>query len=108
MAAAARLAGKLEAADRYTAESREIAERLGLRALLRELRSGVATGAWLAGDPDAALAIMSEVRDESVGDGDGQRLVYVERRSGEILESEGRYEEAVVAWTAALAASHRT
>ena len=108
VAGAARLLGKLEAADRYTAEAREVAERLGLRALLRELRGGVATGAWLAGDPDAALAILSEVRAEAVGDGDGQRLVYVERRSGEILESEGRYEEAVAAWTAALAASVRT
>ena len=108
IAGAARLAGKLDAADRYVAEAREIGQRLGLRALLRELRSGVATGAWLAGDAAAALAILDEVRDEAAGDGDGQRLVFVGRRSGEILESEGRYEEAVVAWTAALVESVRT
>lgn len=71
-------------------------------------RGGDATGAWLVGDPAAALALLEEVRDEAAGGGDGQRLVFVERRSGESLESEGRYEEAVVAWRTALAETARS
>ena len=105
---AARLAGRLELADRYTAEAREIGRRFGLRALLRDLRSGEATVAWLAGDADAALAILDEVIVEAAGDGDGQRLVGAGRRMAEILEGEGRYEEAVVAGMTALAESVRT
>ena len=108
IASAASIAGKLEVAGRYAAEAREIAERLGFRALLRELRSGAASRLWLEGDAAAALAVLEEVRVEAAGDGDGQRLVFVARRKGEILEREGRYEEAVLAWTDALAESERT
>jgi tetratricopeptide (TPR) repeat protein len=105
---AARILGRLDFADRYTARAREIAQRFGLRALLRELRSGEATGVWLSGDAATALAILSEVGSEAAEDGDGLRLVYVGRRSAEILEGEARYEEAVVAGMAALAESVRT
>jgi class 3 adenylate cyclase/tetratricopeptide (TPR) repeat protein len=108
VAGASRLCGKLEQADRYTAEAREIARRLGLRALLRELRSADATGVWFAGDADAALEILREVAADAAGDGDANRLVTVQRRIAEILEGEGRYEEAVAAGTAALAESVRT
>jgi Flp pilus assembly protein TadD len=105
---AARLLGRLEFADAYTAKAREIGQRFGLRALLRELRSGEATGVWLSGDAATALAILAEVGEEAAGDGDGQRLVYVGRRTAEIHEKEGRYAEAVEAGTAALGESVRT
>jgi class 3 adenylate cyclase/tetratricopeptide (TPR) repeat protein len=100
--------GNLEAASRYAAEAQEIAQRLGLRALLRELRGRAASRLWLEGDAAAALVMLDEVRVEAAEDGDGQRLVFVGRRTGEILEREGRYEEAVAAWTDALAESVRT
>lgn len=45
---------------------------------------------------------------EAAGDGDGQRLVFAGRRSAEILEGEGRYQEAVGGGTAALAERVRT
>jgi predicted ATPase/class 3 adenylate cyclase len=108
VAGAARILGRLDLADRFTARARAIAQRFGLRALLRELLSGEATGAWLTGDAEAALAMLDEVGREAAEDGDGQRLVYVGRRSAEIHEGEARYEEAVVAGIAALAASVRT
>jgi predicted ATPase/class 3 adenylate cyclase len=108
VAGAARILGRLDFADRSTARARAIAQRFGLRALLRELHSGEATGAWLTGDAEAALAILDEVGREAAEDGDGQRLVYVGRRSAEIHEGEARYEEAVVAGMVALAASVRT
>ncbi len=104
---AARVMGRLELADRYAAEARQIGQRSALRALLRELRSAEAAGAWFAGDADAAMAILDEVRAEAAGDGDAHRLVVVGRRMAEILEGEGRYEEAVAAGTAALAESVR-
>ena len=107
VAGAARLSGRLELADRYTADARAIAVRHQLRALRRELRSAEATGVWLAGDADGALAILEEVRIEATGDGDGNRLVLIGRRSAEILEGEGRYAEAVAAGMAALAESVR-
>jgi len=106
--AAARYLGELDLADRYAAEAREIGQRLGLRALLREIRGADAAGAWFKGDAAAALAILDEVRTEAADDGDANRLVNVGRRTAEILEGEGRYEEAVVALSAALAESVRT
>ncbi|HEY3217939.1 MAG TPA: adenylate/guanylate cyclase domain-containing protein, partial [Candidatus Limnocylindria bacterium] len=108
VAGAARIAGRLDLADRYAAEANEIAGRFGLRALLRELRAGAAASAWFAGDAAAALAILDEVTVEAAGDDDGQRLVNAGRRRAEILEGEGRYEEAVVAGAAVLAESVRT
>jgi tetratricopeptide (TPR) repeat protein len=108
VASAARFAGRLELAHRYTAEAREIGRHFGLRTLLRELRGGEATGAWLAGDAALALAILDDLTVEATGDGDANRLVFAGRRRAEILEGEGRYEEAVVAGTAALAESERT
>ncbi len=105
---AARYVGRLELADRYTAEVRQTARQLGLRTLLRDLRSGEATGTWLAGDSAAALAILDEVMVDAVGDGDANRLVSVSRRKAEIFEGEGRYEEAVEAGLAAIAESVRT
>ncbi|MFN2521336.1 MAG: hypothetical protein ABR525_09855, partial [Candidatus Limnocylindria bacterium] len=108
VAAAARLAGRLELADRYASEARETGRRLGLRALLRRLRSNEAWGPWLAGDAAAALAILGEVMVEATGDGDANRLVAAGRVVAEILASEGRYDEAVVAGAAALAESVRT
>ncbi len=106
--AAARYLGELDLADRYAAEAREIGQRLGLRALLREIRGADATGAWFKGDAGAALATLDEVRAEAAGDGDANRLVNVGRRTAEILEGESRYEEAVAALSAALAESVRT
>ena len=108
VAAAARYAGRLAPADRYTAEARTIGHRFGLRAHLRDLRSGEATGAWFAGDADGALAILDEVTAEAAGDDDGLRLVGTGRRRTEILGAEGRYDEAVAAGTAALAESVRS
>ena len=105
---AARLAGKPEVSRRYAAQAGEIARRLGLRVLLLDLRSSDGTDAWVEGDAAAALAILDEVGAEAVGDGDGQRLVLVGRRRAEVLESEGRYAEAVDAGVAALAESVRT
>jgi tetratricopeptide (TPR) repeat protein len=107
-AGAARLAGQLQIATGYMEEAREISQRLGLRAQLREIRSSEATGLWLAGDPDGALAVADEVGAEAVGDGDANRLVFVGRRKAEILASEGRYAEAVAVGTEALAESIRT
>jgi predicted ATPase/class 3 adenylate cyclase len=106
--AAARYLGELDLADRYAAEAREIGQRLGLRALLREIRGADAAGAWFKGDAAAALAILDEVRAEAADDGDANRLVNVDRRAGDILEGEGRYEEAVAAVSAAVAESVRT
>jgi class 3 adenylate cyclase/tetratricopeptide (TPR) repeat protein len=105
---AARYVGRLELADRYAADARETARRFGLRALLRELRAGEATGAWFAGDAAAALAILDDVIVEAAGDGDANRLISAGRRRAEILEGEGRYEEAVAAGIAAIAESVRT
>jgi class 3 adenylate cyclase len=108
VAAAARALGRLELADRYTAKAREIGRRLGLRALLRQLRCGEATGAWYVGDAGVAMAVLDEVGADAAGDADANCLVAVGRQRAEILEGEGRYEEAVVAGTAALAESVRT
>ena len=108
VAGAARLGGQLELAGRYAAEATEIGRRFGLRALLRDARSAAATGAWLVGDADGAIAILDEVAAQAAGDGDGNRLVSVGRRRAEILEGEGRYADAVTAGTAALAESIRT
>ncbi len=105
---AARLAGQLQIANGYMEEAREIGRRLGLRSQLRDIRSSEATGLWLAGDPDGALAILDEVGGEAAGDGDANRLVFVLRRKAEILGSEGRYAEAVAVGTEALAESTRT
>jgi class 3 adenylate cyclase/tetratricopeptide (TPR) repeat protein len=108
VAGAARVVGKLELADRYASAARDIGRRFGLRALLRNIRGGDATRAWLAGDAGAALTILDEVAVDATGDGDAYRLVFVGRIRAEILESEGRHEEAVAAGTAALAESVRT
>jgi class 3 adenylate cyclase len=108
VAGAARIVGKLELADRYASAARDIGRRFGLRALLRNIRGGDATRAWFAGDAAAALAILDEVAVDATGDGDGYRLVFTGRLKAEILESEGRYEEAVAAGTAALGESVRT
>jgi tetratricopeptide (TPR) repeat protein len=108
VAAAARIAGKLELANHHLAVARKTAERLGLRALLRELRSNESACIWIAGDTSAALAISDEVMIEAAGDGDANRLVATSRRMAEMLESEGRYEEAVVAGAAALTESLHT
>jgi len=105
---AARIAGKLELANHHLAVARKTAERLGLRALLRELRSNESACIWIAGDTSAAMAISDEVMIEAAGDGDANRLVATSRRMAEMLESEGRYEEAVVAGMAALAESLHT
>jgi class 3 adenylate cyclase len=105
---AARYLGELDLADRYAAEAREIGQRLGLRALLRQLRGGDAAGVWFKGDAAAALAVLDEVRAEAAGDGDANGLVASGRRTADILEGEGRYEEAVVALSAAVAESVRT
>lgn len=108
VASAARYVGRLELADRYSAEARETARQFGLRTLLRDIRNGEATGEWFAGDAEAALAILEEVTVEAAGDGDAIRLVSVGRRKAEILEGEGRYEEAVTAGSAAIVESVRT
>ena len=105
---AARIAGKLELANHHLAVTRQTAERLGLRALLRQLRATQSACIWAAGDTEAALAILDEVIVEGAGDGDANRLVPAHRRRAEMLEGEGRYEEAVIAGMAALAESVRT
>lgn len=105
---AARYVGRLELADRYAVDVRETARRFGLRALLRELSSSEANGAWFRGDADAALAILDDVMAEATGDGDAARLVSAGRRKADVHEGEGRYEEAVVAGAAAIAESVRT
>jgi hypothetical protein len=71
VAAAARIAGKLELANHHLAVARKTAERLGLRALLRELRSNESACIWIAGDTSAAMAISDEVMIEAAGRGCG-------------------------------------
>jgi len=107
VSAAARIVGTLDIADRYLAEAGEIARRLGLRALLRGVRTGQAVRTWVAGDAETALSILEEVRADAAGDGDGNSVVTVGRRIADIHEGEGRYAEAVAAGSAALAESVR-
>jgi class 3 adenylate cyclase/tetratricopeptide (TPR) repeat protein len=107
VAGAARLSGRLDLAERYVTDAAEIGRRLGLRSLLRDIRQAMATGAWFAGNADEALAILEEVSIEASREGDANRFVTSSRRTTEVLETMGRYEEAVVTGRAALAESIR-
>ena len=108
MAGAARLCGRLAAAGPLAERAREIAERTGLRLLLKRLDFGESIMALYRGDPAAALTLLDRDLAIATEDGDNDRVVVVRRSQAEIHYAEGRFAEGLAAGVAGLAESERT
>ena len=108
MAGAARISGRLDAAGPLGERAREIAERNGLRLLLRRLDSSDATATWYRGDATKALTLIEQCLATAIDDGNNNRVIDARRRQAEILYEQRRYAESLAVGLTALAESEQT